>query len=164
MRRFIVTTSAVAVLAFAATSAFAVVPSQRSVFKGVTSEHAVNGYKPTIQFVSQAGGKTITNFVFETLGCFGAGQFPVGTDPFAESPWRLPKLKVPANGILSTKVNATSPALDSGKMAVTVSGTFTSTSKMTGKLTYTQDQSGATCGPRTVKFSVSTNAPTTIGP
>ena len=96
MRRLIVTTSAAAALVFAA-SALAVLPSQRSVFKGVTSEHAVNGFKPTIQFVAQPGGK-LTNFVFQTLGCFGSGQFPVGVDPFAEMPWRLPKITVPATG------------------------------------------------------------------
>ena len=90
MRRFIVIGSAVAALV-CAVSAFAAVPSQRTVFKGVTSEHAVNGYKPTIQFVAQPGG-TITNFVFQTLGCFGSGTFPVGVDPFAETPWKLPRI------------------------------------------------------------------------
>ena len=161
MRRLIVTTSVIA-LTFVG-SALAVLPSQRSVFKGVTSEHAVNGYKPTIQFVAQPGGR-LTNFVFQTLGCFGAGQFPVGVDPFAETPWRLPKLTVPATGTLNMKVNAISNALDAGKMTVTVTATFTSASKMTGKITYSQDQSGATCGPRTVKFAVSTNAPSSLGP
>ena len=163
MRRLIVTTSAAAVLVFAA-SALGILPSQKSVFKGYTSEHKVNGFKPTIQFTAQPGGRTLTNFVFQTLGCFGAGQFPVGVDPFAESPWRLPKLTVPATGTLTTKVNATSTALDSGKMTVTLTGTFTSSSKMTGKITFSQDQSGATCGPKTVTFAVSTNAPVTLSP
>ena len=35
---------------------------------------------------------------------------------------------------------------------------------MTGKITFSQDQSGATCGPRTVKFAVSTNNPATLSP
>ena len=43
MRRLIVITSAAAALVFAA-SALAVVPSQKSVFKGYTTEHAVNGF------------------------------------------------------------------------------------------------------------------------
>lgn len=163
MRRLIVITSAAAALVFAA-SALAVVPSQKSVFKGYTTEHAINGFKPTIQFTAQPGGKTLTNFVFQTLGCFGSGTFPVGVDPFAEMPWRLPKIAVPSTGTVTTKVNATSTALDAGKMAVTFTGTFTSSSKMTGKITFSQDQSGATCGPRTVKFTVSTNAPVSLGP
>jgi hypothetical protein len=163
MRTLIATTGTLAVLVFV-TSALATLPTQKSVFKGVTSEHAINGYKPTIQFIAQPGGRMLTNVVFQTLGCFGAGQFPVGVDPFAETPWRLPKLKVPATGVVTTQVNATSPALDSGTMSVTFTGTFTSASKMTGKITYSQDQSGATCGPRTVKFSVSTNAPKTLSP
>jgi hypothetical protein len=162
MRRLILTISAAAVLVFTA-SALAVVPSHRSVFKGVTSEHRVNGYKPTIQFVAQPGGK-LTNFVFETLGCFGSGTFPVGVDPFAEAPWKLPRITVPKTGVVNAKVNATTNALDAGKMSVTVTGTFTSASKMTGKLTFSQDQSGATCGPKTVKFAVSTNAPSTLDP
>ena len=73
------------------------------------------------------------------------------------------KITVPATGTLNAKVNATSNALDAGKMSVTVTATFTSASKATGKITYSQDQSGATCGPRTVKFAVSTNAPTSLG-
>jgi hypothetical protein len=162
MRKLIVTTAAATML-LCATSALAVLPTQRSVFKGVTSEHAVNGYKPTIQFVAQPGGR-LTNVVFQTLGCFGSGQFPVGVDPFAESPWKLPKLTVPATGTVTAKVAAKSNALDSGKMTVTFTGTFTSASKMTGKLTFTQDQSGATCGPKTVKFAVSTNSSTTVSP
>ena len=160
MRKLIVSTAAASALVFAS-SAFAVLPTQRSVFKGVTSEHAVNGYKPTIQFVAQPGGR-LTNVVFQTLGCFGSGQFAVGVDPFAESPWKLPKLTVPSTGTVTAKVAAKSPALDSGKMTVTFTGTFTSASKMTGKITFSQDQSGATCGPRTVKFTVSTNAPTSL--
>ena len=163
MRRLIVITSVAFVLVFA-TSALAVLPSQKSVFRGYTSEHEVNGFKPTIQFTAQPGGRTLTNFVFQTLGCFGSGQFPVGVDPFAEMPWRLPKVAVPATGTVTTKLKATSTALDAGKMAVTFTGTFTSASKMTGKITYSQDQSGATCGPKTVKFTVSTNAPVSLGP
>jgi hypothetical protein len=161
MRKLIVTTAAVSVLVFAA-SAYAVIPTQRTVFRGVTSEHAVNGYKPTIQFVAQPGGR-LTNIVFQTLGCFGAGQFAVGVDPFAESPWKLPKLTVPKTGTVTAKVAAKSNALDSGKMTVTFTGTFTSASKMTGKITFSQDQSGATCGPKTVKFAVSTNPPPSLG-
>jgi hypothetical protein len=154
MRRLIVTATAVAAVVFAA-SALAVLPSQRTVFKGVTSEHKVNGYKPTIQFTSLAGGRTIKYFTFQTLGCFGHGSFPVGTDPFVESPWRLPAIKVASNGTISaTKVKATSPQADAGTMVVTVTGSFLSTAKATGKLTFSQDQEGATCGPQTVKFEV----------
>jgi hypothetical protein len=162
MRKLIVITATAAALVFAA-SAYSALPTQRTVFKGVTSEHAVNGYKPTIQFVAQPGGR-LTNVVFETLGCFGSGQFAVGVDPFAESPWKLPKLTVPKTGTLTAKVPAKSPALDSGNMTVTITGTFTSASKMTGKITFTQDQSGATCGPKTVKFAVSTNPVASLGP
>jgi hypothetical protein len=157
MRRLIVTATAVAAVFFTA-SALAVLPSQRSVFRGVTSEHAVNGYKPTIQFTALAGGRTLKFFTFQTLGCFGHGSFPVGTDPFVETPWRLPAIKVNPNGAYSAKVKATSPAPSAGKMVVTITGSFTSASKASGKLTFSQDQEGATCGPKTVKFAATANA------
>src|SRR5262249_41908933 len=129
---------------------------QKTVFKGVTSEHAVNGYKPTIQFTSLAGGRTIKFFTFQTLGCFGHGSFPVGTDPFVETPWRLPAITVSPTGTYTAKLKATSPAPDAGKMTVTVTGTFATAGKSTGKISFSQDDGqGSTCGPKTVKFAVS---------
>jgi hypothetical protein len=157
MRRLIVTAAVAAGVVFTA-SALAVLPSQRSVFKGVTSEHKVNGYKPTIQFTALPGGRTLKFFTFQTLGCFGHGQFPVGTDPFAENPWRLPAIPVAKTGTFSAKVKATPTSSDAGRMTATVTGSFTSASRSVGKITFSQDQEGATCGPRTVKFVVSTSA------
>ena len=153
MRRLIVTTGLVAMLAFAA-SALAVVPSQRAVFKGITSEHGVNGYKPTVQFTVVNGGRTLKFFVFQTLGCFGHGQFPVGVDPFIEFPWKLPAIPVSKTGTYSAKVKGTSTNAEAGTLFATVTGSFTSTSKATGKITFTQDDGLADCGPKTVKFTV----------
>jgi hypothetical protein len=156
MRRLIVTTGLVATLAFA-TSALAVLPSQRAVFNGITSEHAVNGYKPTVKFTVVNGGRTLKFFVFQTLGCFGHGQFPVGVDPFIESPWRLPAIPVAKTGTYSAKVKGTSTNAEAGTLFATVTGSFTSTSKATGKITFTQDDGLSDCGPRTVKFTASSS-------
>jgi hypothetical protein len=168
MRRLMTATTIAASLVFAASavaSALAVLPTQRSKFSGVTSEHAVNGYKGTVTFVTPAGGRTLKNFVFETLGCFGSGQFPVGVDPFAEMPWRVASIPVETTGVyLAAKVKATSTALDAGTMIATISGSFTSPQKVTGKITFSQDQQGATCGPRTLKFTAAVGTPPSSGP
>jgi len=163
MRRLFVITAMAGSLVLAA-SALAVLPTQRSKFNGVTSEHAINGYKPTVTFTAPAGGRTLRNFVFETLGCFGTGRFPVGVDPFAEAPWRVAKIPVDKTGVYSAKVKATSTALDAGKLTATISGSFTSASKVTGKITFWQVQSGAECGPQTVKFTATTDRPTSLSP
>ena len=55
MRRLIVGT-AVAVSLVMAASAMAILPAKRSKFNGVTSEHAINGYRPTVSFTAPAGG------------------------------------------------------------------------------------------------------------
>lgn len=163
MRTLIVTAATAGSLVLAA-SALAVLPTQKAKFYGVTSEHAVNGYKAGVTFTAPAGGRTLNGFVFETLGCFGTGTFPVGVDPFAASPWRVAKIPVGKTGVYSAKVNATSTALNAGKLTATISGSFTSTKTMTGKITFSQDQLGATCGPQTVKFTASTERPNTLGP
>jgi hypothetical protein len=155
MRRLIVTTALVGSLVLAA-SALAALPAKRSIFKGVTSEHKVNGYKPTVQFTVPAGGRFLRNFVFQTLGCFGSGAFPVGVDPFIETPWRVKSVPVGKTGAYSATVKATSPTPDSGNLTATISGSFRGAKKVVGKIAFSQVQSGAECGPRTVKFIATT--------
>ncbi len=162
--RTLTVTAAIAGSLVIAASALAVLPTQRSKFYGVTSEHAINGYKPAVTFTAPAGGLSLRNFVFETLGCFGSGRFPVGVDPFAESPWRVAKIPVANTGVYSAKVNATSTALDAGKLTATISGSFRSATVVTGKITFSQAQSGATCGPQTVRFMATTDRPKSLGP
>lgn len=155
MRRLIVSSAVAASLVLTA-STFAALPSQKAKFNGVTNEHPINGYKATVTFTSPAGGRFLKNFVFQTLGCFGVGSFPVGVDPFIEMPWRVASIPVSTTGSYTLKASPTSTAPDAGKMVATISGSFTSASTITGKITFSQAQSGATCGPKTVKFTAST--------
>ena len=159
MRRLLVTTAIAGGLVVTA-SALAVLPTQRAKFSGVTSERPINGFRPTVTFTAPAGGRTLKNFVFQTLGCFGSGQFPVGVDPFFQSQWRVASIPVDTTGVYSAKVNATSPAPDAGRLTATISGSFKTATRAVGKITFSQVQSGAECGPQTVKFTATT-APTT---
>jgi hypothetical protein len=157
MRKLVVTTAILGSLVFAA-SALALLPTQRSKFNGQTSEHPINGYFATVAFTVPAGGSKLSNFNFETIGCFGVGQYPVGVDPFFETPWHVTAIPVSTKGVYSAKVAATSPASDAGKMTATISGSFMNAQKVTGKITFSQSQSGATCGPKTVTFSATTGS------
>jgi hypothetical protein len=153
MRTIVAMTALAAVLAVSAVAG-AAVPVAKKTFKGTTSEHAINGFKPAITFRTGAGGHSMRSFVFETLGCFGTGAFPVGVDPFVESPWRIASIAVGKTGAFNlAKVRATSTAPDAGSMTATVTGSFTSTTKVAGKITFNQSQDGANCGPQTVKFA-----------
>jgi hypothetical protein len=156
--------TAVAVSLVLAASALAVLPSKRSKFNGVTSEHAINGYHPTVTFTAPAGGRTLTNFVFETLGCFGSGQFAVGVDPFIENPWRVTRIPVSAKGAYSAKVRPVGSSPDAGTMTATITGTFTSQTAAVGKITFSQVQDQADCGPRTLKFTVKTGRSASSSP
>jgi hypothetical protein len=153
MRNLIVTTAIAAGLIIAVSATAAVLPTQRAKFSGITSEHANNGYKPTVTFSTPAGGRTLRNFVFQTLGCFGSGRFPVGVDPFAISPWRVASIPVAANGVYSAKVKAIQLGQDAGELTATISGSFTSPQRVVGKIVFSQAHNGAECGPQTVKFA-----------
>jgi hypothetical protein len=162
MRRAVVGTAVVVSLVMAA-PATAVLPAKRSKFNGVTSEHAINGYRPTVTFTTPAGGRTLNNFVFETLGCFGSGQFAVGVDPFIENPWRVTKIAVGATGAYSVKVKPVGSSADAGTMTATITGSLNATTAA-GKITFSQVQSGSDCGPRTVKFTATTGRPPSSSP
>jgi hypothetical protein len=153
LRTIVASTALAAVLALTA-SALGALPAQKKSFRGSTSELAINGFKPSVTFRTGIGGLSMKSFVFETLGCFGAGSFPVGVDPFVESPWRIASIPVAKTGTFNlVKTRATSPVSDAGTMTATVTGSFATTTKVTGKIVFSQVQDGAECGPQTVKFA-----------
>jgi hypothetical protein len=137
-------------------AAAAVLPIQGKRFAGITSEHAINGFKPSVTCKIAYGGRMGRNFSFETLGCFGHGAFPVGVDPFAETVWHVAKIPVTPTGAFSVTKPATTTTPGSGKLTVTVSGTVASPTKIKGKLVFSQSLEGTECGPQTVKFLATT--------
>jgi hypothetical protein len=157
MRTAIVT--AAMATAMLAASTHAVGATKPSVFMGVTSERPINGYKATVRFTAPSGRRVMRNFVFETLGCFGSGAFAVGVDPYFESPWRVKAIPVNKKGVYSASVKATSPAADAGTLTATIKGSFRGARKAIGKITFSQEQSGAECGPQTIKFTAVVSRP-----
>ena len=78
-------------------------------------------------------------------------------DPFAETQWHFGPIPVSAKGAYSVKGKATTPITDAGTMTVAISGSFKDAQTVTGKITFSQNQEGATCGPRTVTFTATSN-------
>jgi hypothetical protein len=152
MRTLVAVTAIAATLTLAG-SAPATLPGQKASFSGVTSERAINGFRATVTFKIGIGGRTVRSFVFQTLGCFGTGAFPVGVDPYAETSWRVNSMPVSATGVFSAKVTPTTTTPGAGKMAATISGTFNTARKVTGKFVFSQAQNGGECGPQTVRFT-----------
>jgi hypothetical protein len=158
MRILVAVTAALGGLA-ATGAASAVLPVGSKSFKGVTSERGINGFRADITFRTAPGSRSIRNFVFETIGCFGHGAFPVGVDPFADTVWRIATIPVSAKGILSAQVRPKTTRPDSGTMTATITGSFSSPTRLVGKVTFSQVQNGAECGPQTVKFAATVSAP-----
>jgi hypothetical protein len=151
--RTLVVVTAIAATLVPAGSALAALPGSKASFSGVTSERPINGFRATITFKTSVGGRTMRSLVFQTLGCFGNGAFPVGVDPYAESAWHVVSIPVSATGVFSAKVSPTTTTPNAGKMTGTISGTFTTARAVTGKFVFSQVQSGADCGPKTVRFT-----------
>ena len=57
---------------------------QKGAFAGKTSLRPINGFTDLVTFNACPRGKTLKKFTFGTLGCFGSGAFPVGTDPYGD--------------------------------------------------------------------------------
>jgi hypothetical protein len=80
MRKLVITLAALSTLALAAVAG-AALPTTGA-FAGTTSLRPINGFNDVITFNAASTGKTLRKFQFGTLGCFGTGAFPIGTDPY----------------------------------------------------------------------------------
>ncbi len=161
MRKLAITLAVLTTLALAAV-AYAALP-QKGPFAGKTALHAINGFSDLVTF--NANGTSLKKFTFGTLGCFGHGSYPVGTDPYAD-PTNTAVLKtitVSANGSFTFKGLATLADPQGIVTTATVTGTFTSPSSVSGVITITQSQNGDTCGPQKMKFTAAPGTPSSLG-
>jgi hypothetical protein len=163
MRRLAIMLAATSTLGFAA-AAFAALPV-KGPFAGRASLHPFNGFPALVTFAASANGRTLTKFQFETLGCFGHGQYPAGTDPFGD-PTALGKIKsipvTPQGSFLLT----TKPVFDGADGTVTtatIKGTFSSSRSLSGTITLSQTANGDTCGPATMRFTAVPGTPESLG-
>ena len=124
-------------------------------FSGFVAVKKVNGFSDTVTFVVRP--KSLRNFSFGTLGCFGYGNFPVGVDPFSTSLATVYSVPLTVNGAFSIKAAKASYGGGdvSTKLFVTVTGQFTTPTSATGTITLTETgANAATCGPSKMNFTV----------
>ena len=161
MRKLAITLAVLTSLVLAAVVSAAL--PQKGPFAGKTGLHAINGFADLVTFT--ASGTSVKKFTFGTLGCFGHGSFPVGTDPYADptNTAVLKTLTVGANGTFAFKGPATLADPQGIVTTATVTGTFSSASSASGLITITQSQNGDTCGPLKMKFTATPGTPTSLG-
>ncbi len=146
--------------AFAAV-ALAVKPAHGAHFTGRTSASPVLGFYAPVKFTVSQNGRSLKGFSFGSFGCFGAGGFRPGVNPYTGSSiLHVSGIKVSAAGRFSVS-GAKSRYTVAGQTTTTtiaVSGRFTGRKTATGSITFSQKVTGTattTCGPGTIQFSSS---------
>ncbi len=144
-----------------AAGALAATPKKKAHFAGHTSAEPVEGFRAPVKFTVAPDSRSLSNFTFGTLGCFGAGGFRPGVSPYTGSSLiNAGKLKVKPNGGFSDKALAgSSVANQTTTTEMTISGKFASPKRVSGTITFFQKVVGggvsSKCGPGKISFSAS---------
>ena len=133
--------SLVAVLVFAAVAG-AAKPKHNARFSGFSSAPPVVGFKAPVTFKVAANGLSLSNFSFGSFGCFGAGGFRPGVNPYTHSLIDIGKLKVSAAGkVAATGTSTMTAAGTTTKYIVRVTVRFSSSKKASGTISFTEENS-----------------------
>jgi hypothetical protein len=164
MRKLAITLAALSTLAVAAVAG-AALPTHGA-FAGTTSLRPINGFSDIVTFNAALTGKTLKKFQFGTLGCFGTGAFPVGTDPYGQ-PEALATIKsitIGTNGTFTVTSKQMLPGAPNNTMTTAVvTGTFTTPTKLSGTIQISQSSNGDVCGPTKMKFTAQPGTPSSLG-
>jgi len=155
----VVATAVIACMLLLAAAALAAKPKKGAHFAGHTSATKVEGFRAPVTFGVSSNGRTLTNFTFGSFGCFGAGGFRPGVNPYTgNSLIKAGKLKVPASGHFSDKASSSYSIAGTGtSTTMTITGTFSTPMRVSGTITFRQIVFGggpaSSCGPAKVSFS-----------
>jgi hypothetical protein len=146
-----------------AAGALAAKPKKSAHFTGTTSADPVEGFKAPVKFTVAPTSKGLYNFTFGTFGCFGAGGFRPGVNPYTgHSLINAGKLEVPPSGKFSDKaISAYTVSGTTTTTTITVSGKFSTPKRVSGTISFSQVVSGSeyhsSCGPGKLSFSAATH-------
>jgi hypothetical protein len=135
----------VALLALAA-NALAAHPKAGKPYAGVTSASKIEGFSPAVTFRVSKSGSELLGFTFQTLGCFGAGGFKPGENPFS-GPYgtiKLGTISVTTSGAFAV-TGAEYTYKSKGYKVVTkatVNGKFHTAKRATGSVVFGQTETG----------------------
>jgi len=164
MRKHAITLAALLTLALAA-AAGASLPA-KGPFAGKTSLRPINGFDDIVTFNAALTGKTLKKFQFGTLGCFGTGAFPVGTDPYGapEALATIRTITVLPNGTFTVTSKQALPGASNNTITTAVvQGKFTTPTAVSGTIAISQSSNGDTCGPTKMKFTAQPGTPSSLG-
>lgn len=125
-----------------AVGALAALPKAGKTFAGFTSVGRYNGYRATVSFKVSANRKQLTGFVWQAGGCIGmGGPGNAYADPYNN--YHVAKIPVSKTGAFTVvKAKWTSSAHTPTKTTIfTVKGRFTTSTKATGTIHFTQTDS-----------------------
>jgi hypothetical protein len=143
--------------------ALAVKPAHGAHFTGRTSASPVLGFYAPVKFTVAQDGRSLKGFSFGSFGCFGAGGFRPGVNPYTGSSiLHVGTVKVSPSGRLSVSGAKTryTVAGQTTTTTISVSGRFTGRKTATGSITFSQKVTGTvntSCGPGTIQFSASSH-------
>jgi hypothetical protein len=158
---FGVTFSLLAAAMTLAAAALAAKPAHGAHFSGRTSAAPVLGFRAPVSFRVSQNGRQLRGFSYGSFGCFGAGGFRPGVNPYTgNSIIHVGTVNVSASGQISVS-GATSKYSVSGQTTVTtisVKGRFSAAKVATGTITFSQKLTGtfnSSCGPAHISFYAS---------
>lgn len=162
MRKLAITLAVLTTLAVAASAWATVVPSNGS-FAGKTALHPINGFSNVVSF-NVVGGRSLRKFTFGTLGCFGVGGFPVGTDPYGDPSNTVLLGSIPVTkGAFKYTAKVTLPDGTGTVSTLLIQGSFTSSKAVSGTISVSQSDKGDSCGPSKTKFTAVPGTPSSLG-
>jgi hypothetical protein len=142
-----------------AAAAIAAHPKKRAHFSGSFTFTGINGFKAPVTFNVSKDGRTLTGFVYSTLGCFGSGGFQKGVDYYTK-PYAIihvGTVKVSSSGRFSAAgvVSRFTIAGQTTTTTTTLSGSFSSAKSASGHVSFSQTFSpgGGSCHSGALSFN-----------
>jgi hypothetical protein len=148
-------------IVFLTAVALAAKPKKNARFTGHTDARAVLGFRAPVRFKVSADARQAAHFTFGTFGCFGAGGFRPGVNPYTgHSLIDVGTLKITGNGRLSgTGTSSYTVSGQTTTFTVSVSASFAAPKTASGTITYsekvTSSSFNTSCGPAKLQFSAS---------
>ncbi len=141
-----------------AATALAAHPKPGKRYSGVeTNVETIEGFSAPVSFTVAANGSRLANFTYGTIGCFGAGGFRPGVNPYTRSDLiDVGPIPVATSGSFSIS-NAKS-TYHSNKYGYT----YTTTSHVTGKFTNSKTATGSITFSQTDKPKTGKSASCTV--
>ncbi len=153
-RSLVLAAAALLVLALCAT-ALAAHPMAGKTYSGYTSAAKINGFSAPVSFKVSSNGKELLTFEYGNIGCIA---YPVTGNPYANATGliKVGTIAVSGKGSFSVTNENSREGVKS-----TIVGKFKTAKTITGKIKFTQHETGPggfnkSCGPIDLTFTATT--------